>query len=134
MARRGHEFFLYGVFSKTGGRCHFCGAKLRFDNRGFSEAPRGHWEVDHIVQRKHGGRDSADNYLPACTTCNRLRWSKTGVDLQLRLFMGYIAVREMEKGTQLGQQLRDLYDRQLDQNAGRRLATVERHRLRRRRP
>lgn len=128
--QRQREFFLlHTVFSKTGGRCHFCGAKIRFDNRGFSQNPKGHWEVDHIVQRRHGGEDSVDNYLPACTTCNRLRWSKTGDELQQRLFMGYIAYKEMEKGTELGEQLRDLYDRRLAQNEGRRIATVERRKL-----
>ena len=131
-AQRSREFRLHSIFSKTGGRCHFCGAKLRFDNRGFSENPRGHWEVDHIVQRKHGGADTVDNYLPACTTCNRLRWSLTGDDLQLRLFMGILAVRQMNDGTQLGAEFSELLDRRLAHNQERRVPDAEKRRLRRR--
>ena len=129
--QRRREFFLWSVFSKTGGVCHFCGAKLRFDNRGYSENPRGHWEVDHVVHRKRGGQDSVDNYLPACTTCNRLRWSHTGEELKFRLLMGVLAVREMNYGTELGEQLWQLLDRRLDQNEGRRVANAERRRLKR---
>lgn len=128
--QRAREFFLHAVFAKTGGRCHFCGARIRFDRRGFSPNPKGHWEVDHVVQRRHGGVDHPDNYLPACTTCNRLRWGYTGPELQHRLFVGYVAVREMQNGTKLGIEIANLVERRLEQKEGRRLANAERRKLR----
>jgi hypothetical protein len=129
-AQRRREFFLHSVFSKTGGHCHFCGDRLRFDNRGFSEEPRGHWEVDHVVQRGKGGYDDVANYLPACTTCNRLRWNWPGPELQLRLLMGNIAVREMNRGSKLGEELSSLLDRRLAENEGRRVPGATRRRMR----
>jgi len=68
------ESALREIFDKTGGHCHFFGDSLRFDCRGWSERMNGHWEVDHVVQRGKGGVRSADNCLPTCTRCNRLRW------------------------------------------------------------
>ena len=44
------------VFSKTNGRCSYCGAKAE--------------EVDHIVPRAKGGTDSTYNLTPACKSCN----------------------------------------------------------------
>jgi hypothetical protein len=92
-SRQRQQFRPWSVFNKTGGRCHFCGAKLRFDDN---------WQMDHIVQRKHGGADDVANYLPACATCNRLRWSRTGADLQFLLFIGYVAAPQMRQGETLG--------------------------------
>lgn len=44
------------VFSKTNGRCSYCGAKAE--------------EVDHIVPRANGGTNSTYNLTPACKLCN----------------------------------------------------------------
>ena len=44
------------VFSKTKGRCSYCGAEAT--------------EVDHIVPRAKGGTDSTYNLTPACKSCN----------------------------------------------------------------
>ena len=44
------------IFSKTNGRCSYCGAKAE--------------EVDHIVPRAKGGTDSTYNLTPACKSCN----------------------------------------------------------------
>jgi HNH endonuclease len=76
------------VFNKTGGHCHFCGDRLVLKNRGRSANPRGRWEVDHVNQRGKGGSHSADNCLPACTKCNRLRSAHTGPNIQELLVMG----------------------------------------------
>lgn len=47
------------VFASTGGRCWYCGGRL-FVN----------WTMDHIVSRKRGGKDRAENLRPACIGCN----------------------------------------------------------------
>ena len=45
------------VFSKTKGRCSYCGAKAT--------------EIDHIIARANGGTDSTFNLTPACSSCNK---------------------------------------------------------------
>ena len=44
------------IFSKTKGRCSYCGAKAE--------------EIDHIVSRAKGGSNSTFNLTPACRSCN----------------------------------------------------------------
>ena len=44
------------IFSKTNGRCSYCGAKAT--------------EIDHIIPRSNGGTDSTYNLTPACRSCN----------------------------------------------------------------
>ena len=44
------------IFSKTKGRCSYCGEKAE--------------EIDHIVPRANGGTDSTLNLTPACRACN----------------------------------------------------------------
>jgi hypothetical protein len=111
---------LLEIFAKTNGHCHFCGDRIVFEHRGWSERPDGHWEVDHVTQRGKGGRDTPGNCLPACTMCNRLRWHRTGDGLRELLLMGVIAVGEMNKGSRLGEALDRLGEERLAQNALRR--------------
>ena len=47
------------VFSKTQGRCSYCGAKAE--------------EIDHIVPRANGGTDSSYNLTPTCRACNQMK-------------------------------------------------------------
>jgi len=49
------EAALRRIFDKTTGHCHFCGDPIIFENRGWSDRPHGHWEVDHVIQRHKGG-------------------------------------------------------------------------------
>ena len=44
------------IFSKTKGRCSYCGAKAE--------------EIDHIVPKSKGGTNSTYNLAPACRACN----------------------------------------------------------------
>ena len=44
------------IFSKTKGRCSYCGAKAE--------------EIDHIIPRAKGGTNSTYNLTPACRSCN----------------------------------------------------------------
>ena len=51
------------VFSKTKGRCSYCGAKAT--------------EIDHIIPRAKGGTDSTYNLTPACRSCNEIKSNLT---------------------------------------------------------
>jgi 5-methylcytosine-specific restriction endonuclease McrA len=112
---------LWLIFQKTGGHCHYCGDRLRFSNRGWSAIPNGHWEVDHVVQRKKGGYASDDNCLPACTECNRLRWARTGPALRRLVRLGLIASEEIERGSDVGLELSAMLRTRIRQNEARRL-------------
>jgi HNH endonuclease len=109
------------VFQKTGGYCHYCGDRLRFENRGWSAFPRGHWEADHVVQRGKGGYDGIANYLPACTECNRLRWARTGPALRRLLRLGLIATEEIDRASPVGLHLKAMLKKRLLENEARRL-------------
>ncbi len=88
------------IWEKTGGRCHFCGDPVRLNGRGYTgPGSDGSWEIDHVTQRAKGGLSGVENYLPACTRCNRLRWHRTGAQLRQVLVLGLIARREIEKLT-----------------------------------
>jgi molybdenum cofactor biosynthesis enzyme MoaA len=121
-----HARYLRLVFDKTGGHCHFCGDRLVFKNRGRSAKPRGRWEVDHVNQRGKGGSHSADNCLPACTKCNRLRSAHTGPNIQELLVMGGIAVKQMRDKTKLGKELRSLKKSRERKNEERRISNQTR--------
>jgi len=47
------------VWEQTKGVCYLCLSALD-----------GSWHVDHVVPISRGGRDSLDNLLPACASCN----------------------------------------------------------------
>lgn len=108
------------IFMKTNGHCHFCGDLLFFENRGWCEKPKGHWEVDHVTQRAKGGADETANYLPACTRCNRLRWHRTGEVMRDLLLLGVLAQREIRYKTSLGKHLELLRTARLEENEQRR--------------
>jgi HNH endonuclease len=112
---------LWEVFQKTGGHCHYCGDRLRFENRGWSALTDGHWELDHVIQRKKGGNTGPDNFLPACTECNRLRWARKGPALRRLMRLGLIATEEIDRGTDVGLHLQAMLKKRLLENEGRRL-------------
>ena len=51
------------IFSKTNGRCSYCGAPAQ--------------EIDHIIARANGGSNSTYNLTPACKKCNKLKSNLT---------------------------------------------------------
>jgi 5-methylcytosine-specific restriction endonuclease McrA len=114
------ESSLRRIFDKTDGHCHFCGDAITFENRGWAEAPDGHWEVDHVIQKDKGGAKSADNCLPACMRCNRLRWHRTGESIREILLLGIIARKEIKNNSSLGHDLAQLRAIRLAQNLTRR--------------
>jgi 5-methylcytosine-specific restriction endonuclease McrA len=109
------------IFDKTRGHCHFCGDLLLFHRRGWREKNLpGFWEVDHVIQRRKGGASAAENYLPACTRCNRLRWHRKGEMMRRLLRLGLIAHAEIRRATKLGKELAHREAQQLSRNRLRR--------------
>lgn len=110
------------VFNKTSGHCHFCGDSLEFRKYGVENIDelKGSWEADHIVQKGKGGNDKADNCLPSCVRCNRLRWHRKGDDLRELIFLGLIAKDEIKKKTAIGKELVPLQHKRLANNIKRR--------------
>jgi 5-methylcytosine-specific restriction endonuclease McrA len=88
------------VYAKTNGHCHICGGRLDKE-----------WTADHVVPHAADGPHALDNYLPACSVCNRLRWHYTPEDIRYILELGIYARREVKKQSQLGRQLERLYER-----------------------
>jgi hypothetical protein len=119
----GNEKRLLKIFLKTEGHCHFCGDELDFEKRGWDANLTGRWEVDHVIQRKKRGASTAANYLPACTRCNRLRWSRTGTSLRAVIFLGLVARDEayFNPQSRIGQKLRQLRIQRLAENWRRRM-------------
>jgi hypothetical protein len=110
------------IWEKTRGHCHFCGESVEFEKRGWRDGDlTGYWEIDHIVQRGKGGNDSVDNYLPAYTRCNRLRWHRTGEKIRELLLLGLVAQEEVKKGTIVGESLVKLTENCLLNNKKRRI-------------
>jgi 5-methylcytosine-specific restriction endonuclease McrA len=108
------------IFDKTSGHCHFCGDPIKFQNRGWCEKPNGHWEVDHVIQRDKGGTKLAENCLPACMRCNRLRWHRTGDSIRDILLLGIIARKEIKNSSRVGRELLRLRAERLIENEARR--------------
>ncbi len=109
------------IWKKTNGHCHFCGDPVEFEKRGWHNGDlSGYWEVDHVIQKKKGGIDSKDNYLPACTRCNRLRWHRTGDKIRELLLLGLVAKDEIKKSTKIGKSLLELREKRLLKNSKRR--------------
>lgn len=55
------------IHEKYGGRCAYCGQPIEYKEM----------QVDHMVPLHRGGKDSEDNYLPACRTCNYYKHTLT---------------------------------------------------------
>ena len=51
------------VFSRSNGKCVYCGAKAT--------------EIDHVIPRAKGGTDSAYNLVASCRACNEKKSNKT---------------------------------------------------------
>jgi len=95
---------------KTDGRCHICGGALGKK-----------WTADHIVARARGGRNTVENYLPACKVCNRLRWHYEPEEIRQILQLGIYARNAIEHRTDLGKMIEKLYVSHVSQNKHRKL-------------
>ena len=89
------------IHSKTNGRCHFCGIKLKINN----------FQADHIVSHTRGGEHSEDNYLPSCFTCNNYRWHYLPRELQIILKLGVWLRTEIENQSLIGKDVAARFSR-----------------------
>lgn len=98
------------IYEKTGGLCHICGGKLDVK-----------WAADHVMPAATGGKSTIDNFLPACHTCNRLKWHRSPEVIQLIMRLGIYARKEIQHDTTLGRQLKRLFERKDKHNGSRRV-------------
>jgi len=97
------------IFQKTGGLCHVCGGAL--DE---------HWTADHVKPFAKGGQSDIDNFLPACSICNRLKWHRTPEVIRFIMQLGIYARKQIEHDTPLGRQIAALFKRREATNLSRR--------------
>lgn len=110
------------IYERTNGCCHFCGDKVIFKKYGVKNVDdvQGVWEADHVRQKGKGGNKDANNCLPACYRCNRLRWHRKGNEIRELIFLGLIVKNEIKKGSGLGKKLQLLKTYREKQNIRRR--------------
>jgi hypothetical protein len=106
------------IYQKTDGCCHFCGDEVVFEKYGLKDVHDtiGVWEADHIKQKGKGGLKKAENCLPACYRCNRLRWHRSGDEIRALLFLGLIAKEQIKKKTDLGKKILECSDQRTHSN------------------
>jgi 5-methylcytosine-specific restriction endonuclease McrA len=80
------------ILQKTGGLCHVCGREISISS----------YEADHVKSHAVGGKGVADNYLPACKTCNNYRWHYLPDEIQWALKLGVWARTQIEEDTAMG--------------------------------
>jgi len=97
------------IYEKTGGLCHICGGKLD---------PK--WAADHVMPAATGGKNTIDNFLPACHVCNRLKWHRAPEAIRLIMQLGIYARKEIQHDTPLGRQIATLFQRKEKMNSLRR--------------
>lgn len=109
------------IFDRTHGHCHFCGDLLAFELRGkWHGSGRGAWEADHVFQLGRGGEDVVENYLPACSECNRARWFHGGSRVRRLIALGIVADSEISKNSQTGLAMAKALEASERKNASRR--------------
>lgn len=59
----------------------------------------------HVMPFAKGGKNLIENYLPACYTCNRLKWHRSPEDIQLIMQLGIYARNQIDHDTPLGRKL-----------------------------
>jgi len=97
------------IYQKTGGLCHVCGGELDQS-----------WTADHVKPVAEGGAHEIDNFLPACSLCNRLKWHRTPNVIRFIMQLGIYARQQIEQKTPLGNQMAVLFKRREATNVARR--------------
>jgi len=77
--------------AKTDSHCHICGIEL--GQKGF--------HADHVKPHSTGGIHAESNYLPSCSTCNKLRWNYSPEEIQVILKLGVWAKSKVLDGSDL---------------------------------
>lgn len=62
------------LFQRQQGICHYCGCAMTLREFSMQEHPLRATDatVEHLVPRVLGGRDTRDNLVAACHSCNRI--------------------------------------------------------------
>lgn len=102
------------IRQKTGGLCHICGGEL---------GPK--WAADHITPVAKGGGNEIDNFLPACGTCNRLKWHRKPEMIRFIMQLGIYAKKEIERDSRLGRDIAKLFDQREAINRSRRKPKIQ---------
>lgn len=76
------------IFLKTKGRCHICGGEILANEA---------WQADHVLAHIKGGSNAEENYLPAHSICNRLRWHYGAEEIQWIFKLGIWMRTQIEK-------------------------------------
>lgn len=75
------------ILKKTGGKCTYCGMDLMSCP---AEA-----NIEHLLPKVHGGRNSIDNLVPSCRSCNASKKSLIiSDDFDLQTMRMRLALRE----------------------------------------
>lgn len=86
------------ILAKTNSRCHVCGIEVALNN----------FQADHVQSHITGGVHAENNYLPACSTCNNLRWHYSPEEIQVIMKLGRWLktkiLEESEEGVSLAKQ------------------------------
>ena len=88
------------ILSKTGGRCHICGGKIKNGEK---------WQADHVLAHAHGGEHSIDNYLAAHSICNHCRWHYGSEEFQWIMKLGVWIRTLIESGDNLAMTLAERF-------------------------
>lgn len=72
------------LFEKQGGKCHYCGGKMRLAYGYQNSVTR-----DHIIPRSAGGPTTAFNLVGACYRCNQEKGS-----LPYEVFVSNLALKK----------------------------------------
>src|SRR5688572_20269673 len=88
------------ILSKTGGRCHICGGKIKKGEN---------WQADHVLAHAHGGKHSIENYLAAHSICNNYRWHYGSEEFQWIMKLGVWIRTLIEKRDNLAMTLAERF-------------------------
>ena len=88
------------ILSKTGGRCHICGGKIKRNEI---------WQADHVLSHSHGGKHSVENYLAAHAICNNYRWHYGSEEFQWILKLGVWLRTRIENRDTLAMELAEKF-------------------------
>ena len=69
------------IWQKYGKHCAYCGKTLKYEDM----------QIDHLIPVYRGGKDTFDNYMPACRACNY--YKKTFTLKEFREQLGLIRGR-----------------------------------------
>ena len=73
--RKHIAFSRENVYARDGGRCQYCGVKMR----------RPQITYDHVIPRAHGGKTTWENIVFACVGCNQKKGGKTPEQAGMKL-------------------------------------------------